>query len=216
MRRRLLNIKTKSQEAIMHLPYDSTNTLSLRIATTSGQGWSVDWGDGIWEDYASSDSTNRNKTFVNATSGVARFKSVNGLEDIYYFRSTAGTFDLTNISELTSLTYLWIQNNSFTGDLSGVLDITPLTYFLAIGNFTIDYTSKVFAPNFERWLFRPTTATNPMSTMELDKMLIDASQTTWTGSKRIEVDGNNGVRSSLSNEAVATLEGMGVSLSLNT
>lgn len=217
MRRALANIKkTESIETIMHLSYTAATNLNLRIATTSGQGWSVDWGDGVWEDYPSSDSTNINKPFGEATSGVARIKAVNGLEDIYYFRSTTADWDFTNISKLTSLTYLWLVNNLATGDLSGVVDLALLTTFVAIGDFTIDYTPKVFAPNFERWTFRPTTATNPMSSTELDQMLIDASQTTWTGDKRIDVDGNNGVRTSASDAAVATLQGMGVSLTLNT
>lgn len=132
-----------------------------------------------------------------------------------YLLGNSFTGDMSGVSNLTSLTYLYLSGQSLTGDMSNVVNITSLTNLTLIGNFTINYTSTTFAPNFSRWFFRPTTAINAMSSSEIDQMLADAAQTTWTGLKQIYVDGNNGVRTSASDSDVATLQSMGVTLYLN-
>jgi hypothetical protein len=83
------------------------------------------------------------------------------------------------------------------------------------GNFTINYTGWVFPNNMQYFLFRPTTATNPLSSSELDQLLIDLNATTWAGSKLLYADGNNAVRTSASDAAVAGLQAKGVTLYLN-
>ena len=149
--------------------------------------------------------------FTGDMSGVVNLTSLTTL----YLNGNLFTGDMSGVVNLTSLTYLEIVGNSFTGDMSGVVNLTSLTYLEIVGNFTINYTSTTFAPNFQRWYFRPTTADNPMSSLEIDQMLADAAQTTWTGNKDIYVDGNNGVRTSASDADVATLQAMGVTLYLN-
>ena len=227
--------------AIMHLSYATTTDLNLLIETQSGDDWKIDWGDGIWERYVSS-STYRTKTFSSSTSGVARVRSATGrgLSDILGMRSNVGTWsfdatallgltsladlrlvgngftgDMTGVSDLNNLTYLRLASNGFTGDMTGVSDLDELTYSNLTGNFVINYMPATWAPNYQYFLFRPTTATNPMGTSEIDQALIDGAATTWTGVRTLYIDGNNGVRSSASDAAVATLQGMGVTLYLN-
>ena len=314
----LLNIVQKRRlailnevPAIMHLSYDYTTELNLLIETQSGDDWEIDWGDGVWERYASSVSTYRTKTFSSSTSGVARARSATGrgLSDILRMRSSVGTwsFDATallrltslddlvlsgngftgnmeGVSELTSLaylylnsqgftgnmtgvvgldnltylrligngftgemtgvsgldkltslhlvsqgftgnmtgvdqldqlTYLYLNSQGFTGDMTGVPSLDKLTYLYLVGNFIINYMPTTWAPSYQFFLFRPTTTTNPMGTDEIDQALIDAAATTWTGSRIIYIDGNNGVRSSASDAAVAALQAMEVTLYLN-
>lgn len=150
-------------------------------------------------------------SFTGDMSGVSSLTSLTSL----YLIGNSLTGDMSGVNNLTSLTSLQLQGNSLTGDMSGVSNLTSLTYLYLQGNFTISYTSTTFAPNFRYWLFRPTTAINAMDSSEIDQMLADASQTTWTLEKQIYVDGNNGVRTSASDADVATLQAMGVTLYLN-
>src|SRR5699024_9699811 len=104
----------------------------------------------------------------------------------------------------------------FSGDMSGVSNLTSLTNLYLIGDFTINYTQTNWANDFQYYLFRPITSTNSLDSQELDQLLIDFSNTSWSGSKSLYADGNNGVRTSASDQAVADLQAMGVTLYLNT
>lgn len=216
-----------------YFPFNGGTEAELVIETVDGSPWKVDWGDGIIETHPSSASV-VNKNYGSAFTGTVRIKG-----NVSYLQSDKGAFDWTNVSEFTSLTYLDLQSNSFTGDMSGVSNLTSLTdlwlqgnnltgdmsgafnlpsltLLWLYGNFTVNYTSKSWASNMSGFLFRPSTATNPLDTIELDQLLIDLSQTNWVDYKAIYADFNNGVRSSASDAAVSTLQGMGVTLALNT
>ena len=237
MREVNLHISRKSEW--VNLSVDATPSASMTLRTTSGMPYVVDWRDGTIDVVNS--NVLASHTYTSPFTGNVRVSAFFGVSDIYHFsinndierwsfdadvlsafsltylRLTGNslTGDMSGVSNLTSLTYLYLFGNSFTGDMSGVSNLTSLDYFSLTGDFTINYTSTTFAPNFQRWLFRPTTATNPMSSSEIDQMLADAAQTTWTGEKNIYVDGNNGVRTSASDADVVTLQAMGVTLYLN-
>ena len=124
--------------------------------------------------------------------------------------------NMSNANLLTLTTRLYLNSTGFYGNMSNAINTLPNTvYYYLIGNFTVNYVSRVFPPNMQIFLFRPTTATNPLGSSELDQILQDLSVTTWTGSKNIYLDQNNGNRTSASDAAVATLGTKGVMLYLN-
>lgn len=222
----------KGTDPSIWFPFNGGTEANIRINTVGEEDWIIDWGDGIIETHPSG-ITLQEHIYSSDFYGVVKITA-----DVRIFSSTSGSFNFTNIGEYNSLENVFLNGNLFTGDLSSLKDLDLLnyvylrgnlltgvmsnviklpllTYFYATGNFTINYTSTTFAPNFQRILFRPTTAINALDSNEIDQLLIDASQTTWSGTKDIFIDGNNGIRTSASDAAVLTLQAMGVTLNLN-
>lgn len=193
--------------SMMRLSYTATTSLNLNLLTISGQDVQIDWGDGVWETYASS-TTLRTKTFATATSGVARVRSAvgNPKSDIYYIRSTDGTWSF-DIIELSNVTYLNITGQN---TLTGLIDNAPvgLTYLNIQGQNTLTYTGRQWVENQNRHLFRATQFNSQM----VDHYLIDLSAVTiWVGTKAVDL--RVGVSPTpASASAIATLESRGVTV----
>src|SRR5690554_955126 len=180
---REVNLHISRKAEWLELSVDNTPQANLRIGTISGLPYFVDWGDGNIEVYTSLQTIT--KVYSTNYTGIVRIATPMGLGDVgsieindnlskYNFDATAlsgcvnmtglrlngnaFTGDMSGVSALTSLTYLRLQSNLFTGNMSGASQLPLVFFFYILGNFTINYTSTVFAPSFRYWLFRPTTA----------------------------------------------------------
>lgn len=218
------NIEVYTNSQIVTKVYSTNYTGKIRIATPMGLGDvdRIEISDNLskynFDATALSGCVNMAYLRLQGSLFAGDMSVVSDLTSLIYLRLTGGSFtgDMSGVSALTSLTTLFLTSNLFTGDMSSISQLSLATYLYITGNFTINYTSTTFAPSFQYFLFRPTTTINPLSSEEIDQLLIDASQTTWgAGSKIIYADGNNGVRTSASDSAVATLQAMGVTLILN-
>lgn len=118
-------IRGKLEE--VEFPFTTQSTANILIKTVDGSPYKIDWGDGNVITYAS--DTTANYTYASPTSGVIKVISRGAIR----FESFLGTFDFTNVSQMTNLERLIIQGNSFTGNMSGVSDLNNLNYLLLVG-----------------------------------------------------------------------------------
>lgn len=139
-------------------------------------------------------------------------------EGLTYIRcrsNNALTGDLSGLP--SSLTYLHILgNNTLSGDMNDLP--LELTYVYILGqNEIADYTSgHVFNSTFDNFQINQASGFG-LSSTEVDNLLIDLATyaTTWVGSKYVNIAGNNAARTSASDAAVSTLQGLSVTVITN-
>jgi len=132
-----------------------------------------------------------------------------------YFYITGNNIITGDIANLKSAlaTFYCRGNNTLYGDMGLIPSI--MTSFAADGFNTIDsYTSKSWPADMS---FINLEGIGGLSSAEVDQLLIDLSTTTWAGTlKDIDLTGTgNAPRTSASDAAVATLQGMGVTITTN-
>jgi hypothetical protein len=121
-----------------------------------------------------------------------------------------------SINNLTPniIRYINTGNNTTTGAISS----TPANIIEYVNtglNTTSGYSTKIWAINQERILSRPTIGFG-LTSAQVDQILIDLSAVTvWAGVRIIDLRGNNGPRTALSNPAVLTLSINGVTVLTN-
>ena len=113
---------------------------------------------------------------------------------------------------------LFHYRNTGQNTTSGLISDLPtgITFYFNTGqNTTSGYTSKVWATNQENVHSRPVSGFG-LTSSQVDQLLIDLSAVvTWVGVKTIDMRGNNGARTALSNPAVVTLTSNGVTVLTN-
>ena len=121
-----------------------------------------------------------------------------------------------SLSDLPSgVTYFYCAGyNTVSGSLSDLP--SGLTYFVCTGYNTVSgYTTRTWAASMNRIYFVPT-GTGGLTSAEIDQLLADLADTTWTSTKTITLTGTNAPRTTGSNADVATLTGLGVTTTTNT
>ena len=134
-----------------------------------------------------------------------------------YFLCTGSNTISGSLSALPSflLTFRCSGSNTISGSLSDLP--LSLTTFRCSGSNTISGYSlgHVFSNNFQYILSLPSSGSG-LDSSEVDNLLIDLSQVpTWSGSKIVNIAGNNAARTSASDSAVAILVSKGVSVTTN-
>ena len=130
----------------------------------------------------------------------------------YGFNTVSG--DIANLPSVMS-GFLCSGFNTVSGDIANLPSV--MTNFLCYGSNTIsDYTAgRTWANNQQRVYLAPT-AGYGLSSTEVDNLLIDlANVAAWTGDKVVWLAGNNAARTAASDAAVATLQGLGVTVTTN-
>lgn len=134
--------------------------------------------------------------------------------------STGNTFTATS-SQLQTLSilvqYRVLGNSIFTGDINTLPTGLVILSLKNTGTplHEISYTNgRIWASNMRVVELLPKPGFG-LTTVEVDNLLIDLSQTTWTNEKFINIAGNNAQRSVASDEAKAALQAMGVSVTVN-
>ena len=137
----------------------------------------------------------------------------------------AFTGDISGISKCTGLTMLSLLNDNISGDLSSVRNLSNLTNLSLYGNITGD--ASLLPANIGNCLLsrkahitwdteRPASSTIPSIkgapvVENLDTMLINMAKCKTTSDKQIYV---RGTRTSASDSAISTLQGMGYTVSI--
>lgn len=137
----------------------------------------------------------------------------------------AFTGDISGISKCTGLTMIALLNDNISGDLSAVKNLSGLTSLSLYGNITGD--ASLLPANIELCLLsykahiswnseRPVSSTIPSIigaplVDNLDAMLINMAKCKATSNKSIYV---RGTRTSASDSAISTLQGMGYTVSI--
>jgi len=118
----------------LELPFTNQSVVRFAIQTTDSSDWTIDWGDGVIETFISS-AVKREHTYSTATTGTVKI-SFNSFDNINYFLTELGAIDVTNISNLTSLTFLSLKGSGsgLYGDISGFSNLTSLQYSTIEGN----------------------------------------------------------------------------------
>ncbi len=143
------------------------------------------------------------------------------------FYTDAFTGDISGISKCTGLTTLCLLNDKISGDLSSVRNLSNLTTLNLFGNITGDASllpAKISTCMLSRkahitWdTERPASSTIPSITgapvvSDLDTMLVNMAKCKATSSKHIYVVGT---RTSASDSAISTLQGMGYTVSIES
>ena len=149
----------------------------------------------------------------NTVSGdIANLPSVMTVFNCYGFNTVSG--DIANLPSVMS-GFLCSGFNTISGDIANLPSV--MTNFLCYGSNTIsDYTAgRTWANNQQRVYLAPT-AGYGLSSTEVDNLLIDlANVAAWTGDKVVWLAGNNAARTAASDAAVATLQGLGVTVTTN-
>lgn len=102
-------------------------------------------------------------------------------------------------------------HNTITGNYG---HIPSIEIFALDGNNQVeDYTS--FFPDAYSIFIHPGTEGFPLSSSEIDQLLIDLATANWVSSKLLILTGHHAPRTALSDEAVLVLENKGVSVSTN-
>ena len=106
-------------------------------------------------------------------------------------------------------------SNTVSGDLADLPSV--LTYFSCSGSNTISiYTSPRVWANLMGYILSLPAAGSGLDSTEVDNLIIDLSAVvTWSGSKVINIAGNNEARTAASDAAVAVLIGKGVTVTTN-
>lgn len=137
-----------------------------------------------------------------------------GLTTLYLFGSNTLSGDIADAP--SGLMSMWVRGSSNT--LSGDIANAPsgLTSLYLTGSSTLsDYTSgRNWAGNMNYVVSLPT-AGNGLSSTEVDNLLIDLADTTWTGGKVIDLSGENDPRTANSDIAVQDLQAMDVTVTTN-
>ena len=222
---------------IMHLSYTSTTSLNLSMGTQSGDDWEIDWGDGVWEQYASDIYAYRTKTFGSATSGVARLRSATGreLSDLWWVKSNVGTwsFDVAdlssdyyasfigssmaitgNVADIKAKKYAHFQGDlmTLTGDVGDSIAILSTHFQGELMELT--YTSKTWT-HIPTAVFVLDLASGHLTTEEVSQMLIDMDASGFTGATTLDLQYNNGAPNTAGETAADNLRGKGYTVLTN-
>ena len=218
--------------------FDVVNTQVIAGQFSSTEQITVDWGDGgassnyngndqsYSKDYgsagnrtvtitASSEAVMTKFTMV-TTGAVVSFALADLPSGVTYFRCTGSNTVSGSLSDLPSgLTYFNCQgSNTVSGSLSDLP--SGVTYFYCTGSNTISgYTTRTWAASMNYINFVPT-GSGGLTSAEIDQLLADLADTTWTSTKTITLTGTNAPRTTGSNADVATLTGLGVTTTTNT
>src|SRR5699024_648717 len=133
----------------------SSRPISFYVETLDGSDYTITLSTGETGTYASGENamimysgaiSNPSFSFANPLN-IKRFKTTDTLHidnqnmgwlniEILEAGSSANitSGDMSGVSNLTSLTYLYLYGNGFTGDMSGVSNLTSLTYLYLQGN----------------------------------------------------------------------------------
>jgi hypothetical protein len=117
-----------------------------------------------------------------------------------------------NLSSLPAVmtSFTCYGSNTISGNLSSIPAV--MTYFNCAGSNTIaDYITRTWANNMDR-VCLVQAATYGLSSAEVDQLLIDLATRTWTATKTITLVAPNAARTAASDAAVATLNGLGVTV----
>lgn len=226
----------KTATEIMHLSYNSTTSLNFLVATTSGDDWEIDWGDGVWEQYASSGSY-ITKAFGSSTAGVARVRSATGreLSDLRRMQSNMGTWSF-DVADLCATEHVYFNGNSMTL-IGNVGDIKADYYARFIGSsmaligdagdikatYYADFrgTSMALTYTTQTWTTIPTNtfllslATGHLTTSELSQMLVDMDASGITGAATLDFRYNNGAPNAAGITAADNLRAKGYTVLTN-
>lgn len=139
--------------------------------------------------------------------------------------TNAFTGDISGISKCTELTILSLLDDNISGDLSSVRNLSKLTSLSLFGNITGD--ASMLPANISDCLLsrkahitwnteRPTSSTIPSIigapvVDNIDTMLVNMAKCKATSNKKIYV---KGTRTSASDSAISTLQGMGYTVSI--
>lgn len=143
-------------------------TANLLIGTTSGNGFQVEWGDGVWVNYTN--NQNVTKTYGSNFTGNIRVRTLLGLGDITRFEinnaTNKYTFDLSALSGLVNLSFLRLFSvgSAFSGNLSS-LSGKPLKTLYLYSN------SATWNGNF-----------SVLTGMSLTSFSLQSTTATWSGS----------------------------------
>lgn len=221
-------------ELIIDATGDNTAEVGMTFVFNSGNVW-VNWGDGNTEYFTSATELTHSYS-PNHSGDIKVYMDAGTVVNSFTQKNTAAGFDF----ELSSLPDDIDSITFYDGNMSGNLEDLPgeLTFFLCDGSNTVsgdladlpsgltyfrcdglntisDYSyGGSWAANMIGITSLPA-AGSGLSGNDVDSLLMDLSTTTWTGSKILTIDGNNGTRTSASDAAKATLEGMGVTVTVN-
>jgi len=116
-------------QTILYTDQSTLDTTTLEIACTAGKSATVHWGDGestAW----TCDGARNSVDHDYATEGQYAIRLVGDLLDVTKIKciETHVYGDISNVSGLTSLTFLYLYNTSVDGDISNVSGLTSLTF----------------------------------------------------------------------------------------
>lgn len=222
--------------AVLYQPNTSTTFLIGVRVGTDGHKVNVWWGDGTSNSYTSSPSitTEVSKTYSSAAKRpvviLGRLTQCDSYLQAYGGRLWENLRSLRSLScwgcsQLissidglpTGLTYLICDGCS---QLIGSIDGLPtgLTYLDCRGcavTYSASSGSRIWANNMCNIVVNPP-STGIFTSAMTDSLIIDLSAvTTWTNEKSIWLAGNCGAHTSASNAAIATLQGKGVTVTVN-
>jgi hypothetical protein len=132
------------------------------------------------------------------------------------FYSNTANANINAITDLpASLSFFYYSGaNIITGNLSDAP--VGVTYWYVQNNRINDYTAGRTWANGMNYLFHNPASGYGLSSSEVDNLLIDLANVTWTGSLRtLWVAGNNAARTSASDAAKAALQAQSVAVTVN-
>jgi hypothetical protein len=135
-----------------------------------------------------------------------------GLKSMGWKGNNTGTGDIANLpAGLTTL--VWAGNNTGHGNIANLPK--GITYLIWGGNNSATFSgTRTWAQNMRLIYLRPIAGV--FTSAMTDALLISlAGQSLWTNEKTIDLRGNCGARTSASDNAVATLQGYGVTVLTN-
>ena len=193
----------------------SSTTFSVGVRVgSSGHKVNVWWGDGTSNSYTPSTSSN---TTIGKTWGSGAKRAIVLIGRITRWEGTSQKYGGRLWENLRSLTYLSCGGCSL---LTGSINSLPsgLT-FLDCRSCSFTYAtssgSRVWANAMRRIYIAPPSVGIFTSAM-VDAILIDlASAATWTNEKSVSIAGNCGAHTAASNAAIATIQGKGVTVTVN-
>ena len=196
--------------------FDVVNTQVIAGQFSSTEQITVDWGDGGASSNYNGNNQSYSKDYGSAGNRTVTITASSEAVMTRFTMTTTGANVSFARADLPSgLTYfVCTGSNTVSGSLSDLP--SGVKYFNCSGSNTISgYTTRTWAASMNRIYFIPT-GTGGLTSAEIDQLLADLADTTWTSEKTITLTGTNAPRTTGSNADVATLTGLGVTTTTNT
>lgn len=189
---------------------------SIGVKTVDGSDYQIDVGDGNIVTQQSN-TIPRNYTLPLSFSGDTKiYTKRDNIEELKFTTSTSHDFLLADLFGMSNLKVLFLTEK-VTGKIANIPNSVDTFVMLQGSSIINGYSIRrdfTFVP-MKNFTLVNSSGTG-LTSSEVDNLLEDLSQATWTGTKRVQITGVHEPRTSASDAFVTTLQNKGVTVITNT